>query len=89
MGEIFCIVQQELKVLHAADITDEYKLKHIGYIQDMRNELEQEDLIKNINSLSSGGLYAYDKVTSRSCDQCVSYVICLYDHVILYVVMGL
>ena len=71
-------------MLHAADITDEYKLKHIAYIQDMRNELEQEDLIKNINSLSSGGLYAYDKVhhshvtsvlhhmiSTWSCDHCM------------------
>ena len=65
---------QELKVLHAADINDEYKLKHIAYIQDMRNELEQEDLIKNINSLSSGGLYAYDQVCTVHCD----HVICTW-----------
>ena len=75
MGEIFCIIQQELKVLHAADITDEYKLKHIGYIQDMRNELEQEDLIKNINSLSSGGLYAYDKVMYMHQDHVISLLV--------------
>ena len=62
-------------MLQAADITDEHKLKHIAYIQDMRNELEQEDLVKNINSLSSGGLFAYDKVhhghviSASSCDQ--------------------
>ena len=49
-------------MLRAAEISDEHKLKHIAYIQDLRNELEQEDLIKNINSLSSGGLFAYDKV---------------------------
>ena len=63
-------------MLHAADITDEYKLKHIGYIQDMRNEVEQEDLIKNINNLSSGGLYAHDKVMYMH-----------HDHVIQFVVM--
>lgn len=73
--------------MHAVDINDEFKFKHIAYIQDMRNELEQEDLIKNINNLASGGLYAYDKV---HCDHVISVcnhvilvmVSLMYDHVI-------
>lgn len=68
-------------MLLAADINDEYRLKQIAYIQDMRNELEQEDLIRNINNLSSSGLFAYEQVcilhhdhvicVHVSCDHCV------------------
>ena len=62
-------------MLHtAADTNDEYKLKEIAYIQDMRNELEQEELVRNINILSSGRLYAHDKV---HCDHMIN--VC--DHV--------
>jgi len=58
---------QELKVLNTNnhDMKDEYKLKHIAYIQDMRNELEQDDLISTINYFTSAGLYAYDEVYIR------------------------
>ena len=70
-------------MLRAADIGDEYKLKHIAYIQDMRNELEQEDLIRNINNLSSSGLYAYDQVCTLYCDH-VNYVHVSCDY---YVIM--
>lgn len=44
------------------NVKDEYKLKHIAYIQDMRNELEQDDLISTINHFTSAGLFAYDQV---------------------------
>ena len=48
------------------DMKDEYKLKHIAYIQDMRNELEQDDLISTINYFTSAGLFAYDKVHAHT-----------------------
>ena len=64
----YCSSATKTKGFHVIDITDEYKLKHIAYIQDMRNELEQENLIRNINFLSAGGFYAYDQV---NCDHVI------------------
>ncbi|XP_065887361.1 nephrocystin-3-like [Dysidea avara] len=62
-SDVESFLHKELKVLNTSDqdMKDDYKLKHIAYIQDMRNELEQDELISTINHFTSAGLFAYDQ----------------------------